>query len=185
MFSWLVNGDHTIKEPGSSISQPCEFNWVSLICSSFNFVLAWTSPLYVYTQMAHAPEKAPKLKRRQSVCLTVIFLQKFNFQKIHTQANNYRGTWGGWRKWWRSSSRAQMKKKPEHIITSANGRNLTNKTLWMELPEFSNQIFLGPSQYFGRFYLKWLSSILKMKNKLTCQCCPAALNLLEPAIFSI
>ena len=38
-------------------------------------------------------------------------------------------TWGGWRKWWRSSSRAHMKKKPEHMITSANGRNLTNKTL--------------------------------------------------------
>ena len=72
MFSWLVNwGSH--KEPGSSISQPCEFNWVSLICSSFNFVLAWTSPLYVYTQLAHAPEKAPKAKRRQPEYLTVIF----------------------------------------------------------------------------------------------------------------
>ena len=46
MFSWLVNwGSH--KEPGSSISQPCEFNWVSLICSSFNFVVAWISPLYI------------------------------------------------------------------------------------------------------------------------------------------
>ena len=37
----------------------------------------------------------------------------------------------------------------------------------------------------GGFELKWLSSILKMNKKLTCQCCPAALVLLEPAIFCI
>ena len=38
----------------------------------------------VYTQLAHAPEKAPKGKRLQSVYLTFIFYKSFSFLK-----NNY------------------------------------------------------------------------------------------------
>ena len=58
-----------------------------------------------------------------------------------------------------------MKKKPEHIITSANGRNLTNKTITF-MDGTSRTFKPNILGIVGGFELKWLSSILKMKKKL-------------------
>ena len=121
--------------PGSPGSQPFEFNSVSFSCSMFTVIVA--------CEIGTMEKYKDDVKTVNLTELTVGLIRS-SWSSLYA--------WWGWRKWWRSSSSAQMKKNPEHMITSASGKNLT----------------------------KWsLQKKIELLNELTCQYYPASPNLPE------